>query len=231
MRAPLRGRRRAVVAVLLLGSLVAAAGGGELTVRRLTRDRIDRAAPALGGGLAVDEPGSALWHAVDGRIPRLDITARNAQVGAVGGLGVRVRLRDLRPGHGRTAVGSSSAEVAVPTGSIAAAVRARIPSLPVAGVTDDPAAGTVTVVLGAGGLGRIVLRPQLTGGRVGLGVTGASLLGRPLPSDRVGQLAAALDAATAGRPYPLAMTATALRVTDDGLRVTLTGGATTVSTP
>jgi hypothetical protein len=212
-----------VITALLLVAALTAAAGGELALRQLTRHRIEAAAPALGGGLTVEEPGSALWHALDGRIPLLDVTSHDAHLGPLTGVDVDARLHDLRLGSGPATVSASTAEVTVPTASLTAAVQAAAPSLPVDDVTGDPATGTFALSLS--GLGRVVLRPDLTAGRLSFTATAATVLGRPLPATRLDQLTTRLNTAIPHHTYPLALTPTGLRVTTDSLHLTFTGGA------
>ncbi|MER8184958.1 hypothetical protein [Kitasatospora sp. NPDC094015] len=234
-------RRRAVLAAAVAGLLlVAACGIGELTARRVLRGRVLAAAPALGDGATVGTGGGpVLWDVVRRRIPHLDIGSDRARFGRLAGLSVRARLDDVRLGA-VTGVGGIRAEVTVPLASIGAAVQAAVPSLPVGQVTADPGSGVIEVPLGRGGLGTVTLRPELTAGKVTLPVVSTTVLGRPVSPEALGGLGGAGGGTGGGvggaagfgeesaKAERLGLTATALRLDPDALRITLTGGPTTL---
>ncbi|GAA4996673.1 LmeA family phospholipid-binding protein [Kitasatospora paranensis] len=237
VRAAVRRHRVATAAGVAL-AVLCAAGAGELTARDLLRDRIAGAAPALGGDVTVGGAGgSVLWDLMTRHIPRLDVGSDHAGLGPLPDVSFRAHLDDVRlGGPGRGSVAGTRAEVTVPTGSIGAAVeavvRATHPSMPVASVDTDPAAGTVTVALGPGGVGLLTLRPAVTGGRVTLTVASLTVLGRPVAADALGGpggLGGGLGALPGPqRPYPLGLTATSVRTLPTGLTITLKGGPSTL---
>ncbi|MEY9876378.1 hypothetical protein ABH931_005888 [Streptacidiphilus sp. MAP12-33] len=220
-----RPRRRRIVAlaVVLAATAVTAAGAGEYAADRLIHDRIASAAPGLGTDLAVAESGSALWDVARQQIPRLDLTSDDATVGRLGPVSVRASLDDVRLGGTTPTVGGTTAEVSVPDQAVADAVQAAAPSVTVDAVTAQPAAGTLVVALGPGGVAQLTLRPTLTDGRVAVTTVSATVLGRPLPADRLAALTSGLARQTA-HAYPLGLRATSVTVTADGLRVRLAGG-------
>ncbi|MFG2617220.1 LmeA family phospholipid-binding protein [Streptomyces sp. NPDC048507] len=235
MRNPLRrrvramSRRRRVPAVVSAVVLLAVGGAGaaELTARAAVRDRVARAAPALGADVTVGTGGDwALWDLVNGSVPRLEISSRDARFAGLSGIRVRARLDDVRLGPAPS-VGASRALVEVSTGSIADAIRSRAPSVPVASVTTVPADGTVVAAVGPGGAGRLTLRPVLADGRVTLNVDGFTLFGRSVPAGRFapdGSGPGPGPGPGSGARYPLGLRATSLHVGAEGLDVTLTGG-------
>ncbi|MFJ1708644.1 LmeA family phospholipid-binding protein [Kitasatospora sp. NPDC088346] len=227
-----RRRRAALVSAVAALTVVAAAGAGEYAARGLIRHRVLAAAPSLGGDPAVHPDGSALWDLLHRRIPRLDVSSDDALVGPLAHASVRAHLDGVRLGGTTARVAGSHAEVTVPTASIGAAVQDAVPSMPVGAVTTDPAAGTVVVTLGRGGIGRLTLRPTLDAGRVSFPVAELTLLGRSVPPERLGAAAHGLGpAAGPQRPYPLALRATTATVLPDGVRITLDGGPADLPAP
>jgi hypothetical protein len=223
-RLALPRRRRAVaVATVLAVMALTAAGTGEYAAGRLIRDRIAAAAPGLGADLSVTEAGSALWDVVRQQIPRLDLTSDDATLGRLGPVDVQVRLDDVRFGGSAPTVGDASAAVTVPLQSVADSVQAAVPSATVDGVTADPAAGTLRVMLGPGGVVQLTLRPSLTDGRVGVTAVSADIFGEAMSADRLATLTSGLDR-RAQHAYPLGLRATSVQVDADGLRVELTAG-------
>jgi hypothetical protein len=225
------GRHR-IVSIAALLALVAgtAAGFGELAAGHMIRDRIAQAAPNLGSDLAVNESGSALWDMANKHVAHLDVSSDDATVGKLTQVSVQAKLNDVRLADHAT-VASTTAEVDVPTQSIAAAVQAEITWTTVSSVTTDPSSGTIVVDLGPGGLAQLTLKPELTHGRVTVSATSLNVLGRAVPPSAMGgetgsDMSSALGTAQA---YPLGLKATSLTVEPDSLRVSLRGGRSTMT--
>jgi hypothetical protein len=235
-----RGRFAAVRATLrrhlvltITGAVVLAtlfaAGVGELVAGHMIQDRIEHAAPSLGGDLSVSESGSALWDVMNKDIRQIQISSDDATFGQVSGVSVQAQLNDVRLG-GHAKVASSSAEITVPTQSIADAVQAKVSRTQVSSVTTDPSSGTITVALGPGGVGQLTLKPELTNGQVSMSATGLTVMGRSLPLSALGQAGSGLgQAQAAGHAYPLGLKATSLTVGTNGLQVALSGGSSTLA--
>ncbi|MGW6846451.1 LmeA family phospholipid-binding protein [Streptomyces sp. NPDC054958] len=228
-RAVLRRHLVLTITATVLLLAVLATGAAEYTVRGVIHSRVLKAAPGLGDDVAVGVAGGwALWDLAHESIPRLDVSSDDAQVGRLSQVRVRARLDDVRLG-GTTTVAGTHADVTVSTQSLAAAIRAAVPSVAVAAVTTDPARGTVLADVGPGGLGRLTLRPVLADGKVTLAVDGFTLFGRSVPTDRLGIAAGGLGPqAGAPKDYPLGLVATSAEVRPDGLHVALTGGRSTL---
>ncbi|MCX5015442.1 DUF2993 domain-containing protein [Streptomyces sp. NBC_00555] len=223
----MKRRLTKTVTVTTAVALVAALGTGaaEFTARNVIENRIAAAAPALGNDVAVGVAADwALWDLARENIPRLDISSDDARLGRLAQVRVRARLDDVRLG-GRATVGSTHAEVTVPTQSIGAAIRAAAGSVPVTAVTTDPEKGTVLAAVGPGGAGQLTLRPVLADGKVTLAVDGFTVFGRSVPASRLGMGSGGLGSEPgAPKEYPLGLRATSAEVQPDGLHVTLTGG-------
>ncbi|MFI1400438.1 LmeA family phospholipid-binding protein [Streptomyces sp. NPDC020681] len=231
LRRTLRRRPALTITTAVALAAVAAAGTGELTARHMIRSRIATAAPALGDTLTVSTGGSwALWDMTQQHIPRLEISSDDAHLGPLPQVSVDARLDDVRLGD-EARVSSTHAEVTVPTYSIGAAVQAAAPAAAVSSVATDPAGGTIAVGLGPGGQGQLTLRPAIVDGKVLFSVDGLTVFGRAVPPSRLGSIGSGLGAgagAQEGR-YPLGLKATSLRVGEDGVRVTLIGGPSTLA--
>ncbi|MFF7613940.1 LmeA family phospholipid-binding protein [Streptomyces lavendulae] len=222
-RASLRRHLLLTVTSAVAVVAVAATAAAESAADAVIRHRVAKAAPGLGDAVTVGVGGDwALWDLAHGSIPRLDVGSDDARVGRLSGVRVRARLDDVRL-DGRATVGGTRAEVTVSPGAIAGAIRAAAPSVAVASVTADPAAGTVLAAVGPGGAGQLTLRPALADGKVTLAVDGLTVFGRSVPAGRLGldRLAPGPDA---GRAYPLGLRATSADVRPDGLHVSLEGG-------
>ncbi|GAA3252729.1 LmeA family phospholipid-binding protein [Streptomyces lavendulae] len=202
---------------------VAATAAAESAADAVIRHRVAKAAPGLGDAVTVGVGDDwALWDLAHGSIPRLDVGSDDARVGRLSGVRVRARLDDVRL-DGRATVGGTRAEVTVSPGAIAGAIRAAAPSVAVASVTADPAAGTVLAADGPGGAGRLTLRPAEADGKVTLDVRQLTVFGRSVPAGRLG-LDRLVPGPDAGRAYPLGLRATSADVRPDGLHVSLEGG-------
>ncbi len=224
-------RRHLVLTVTTAVVLVTAvaAGAGELTARNMIENRIAKAAPALGGSLAVGVAGDwALRGLAQASFPRIDISSDDARLGPLPHVRVRARLDDVRLGD-RATVAGAHAQVTASPQSLAAAIRTVAPSVAVSEVTTDPAKGTILAAVGPGGAGQLTLRPVLADGKVTLAVDGLTVFGRPVPTGRLGTGDGGLgpDAGTP-KEYPLGLKATSVDVRPDGLHVALTGGPGTL---
>ncbi|WP_052849053.1 LmeA family phospholipid-binding protein [Streptomyces avicenniae] len=228
-----RPRRRTVrVTAVVLAALLLLATGAEVLARTVLHRRIAEAAErSLGDGADVSTGGLALAAAVTGRLPYIEVSGDAATVGRLGGVRVQARAEDVRAaGPGATAA-RTHAEVTVPTAAIGRAARSGDRGLPVGDVTADPAAGTLTVALGDGGLGHVTLRPVLRDGRVSTEVAGAEVLGIPLPAGTTDRIADSIGDLGGDGAYPLGLRPTTVGVTDEGIHVVLDGGPTRLETP
>ncbi|MFI9648257.1 LmeA family phospholipid-binding protein [Streptomyces sp. NPDC052040] len=219
-------RRPRAVAALALTALVLTAAGAELTARIVLHDRLAAAAGrALGSGTDIHTGGGpALLALGEGHLDTVTLHNGHARLGNLPDVSVRARLDDVHlTGRHSATVARTEAEVVVPGASLEELAAASGRRIPVTGVRLDPRAGTVVLALGQGGLARATLRPRLEDGRVTFAVESAELLGSPAPAALLDRIRTTLS----DRPrtaYPLGLKATALHITDSGLRVTLTGG-------
>ncbi|GAA2749634.1 LmeA family phospholipid-binding protein [Kitasatospora cinereorecta] len=216
-------RRRLLLGLAALTLLLPA--GAELTARHLVADRIARAvADRFGATPDVSLGGRpALLDLLDHRLPGVDLTTADARLGRIPHAVLRLHLDGVRLGPAPSLTGSR-AEVDVPTASIAAVVADAAPALTLDEARTDPAAGTLVLDLGPGGMVELTLRPSIADSRVTFSVVSLYALGRPAPPEQTAALTSRL--ATPAPAYPLALTPTSLTVTTTGLHLTLTGGPT-----
>ncbi|MFH0522315.1 DUF2993 domain-containing protein [Streptomyces sp. M41] len=213
--------------VVTLIALLLTTGAAELGARGLLESRItDAAERALGPGSDVDiEGGPALAALLQRHLDAVTVSSDDATVGRLPDVSVAARLEDLRLEGDSATVTRTEADVTIPAVSLRTLTAASGGRLPVSAVHPDEAAGTLTLTLGQGGVGRATLRPEIEQGRVALRVDSAEVLGRPVPAATADRIQAGLSAHT-DRTYPLALKATSLDVTATGLKVTLKGGRT-----
>ncbi|MFB8771306.1 LmeA family phospholipid-binding protein [Streptomyces broussonetiae] len=225
-------RRVTSVGVLVLTGLLLTASVAELAARALIGGRIeDAVGRRLGADTDVDiDGGPALLALFDRHLDAVTVTSDDATLGRIEGARVRAELYDLRLSGGSGTVGRTRAEVELPPAALKdLAGGGEAARLEVTGVRADPATDTVVLVL-SGGLGEATLRPRVEEGRVALHVDAVRVFGRDAPPALVDRFERNL-AGRDGPDYPLGLKATALDVTDTGLRVTLTGGRTRLPPP
>ncbi|WP_326597955.1 LmeA family phospholipid-binding protein [Streptomyces sp. NBC_01803] len=236
-----RGVRIALIVAAVVTGLTVAA---EVAARAVVHGRISEAAGrSLDGEVEVKTgDGLALGSLAGRHLDWIEMRGDHARIGRVTDASVRVRLNDVRldglgSGSGGT-VAATHAEVLVPTESLPA-LAGRADSggggggggggLTVGAARADPASGTVVLDIG-GGLGQVAVKPALREGRVAFEVTEASFLGMAVPGDLVERVAETLSDPTEHEEYPLALEATSVEVTEDGVEVLLDGGPAALET-
>ncbi|WP_458077877.1 LmeA family phospholipid-binding protein [Streptomyces sp. EMB26] len=229
IRTRLRRRRTTKIAAAAVLLTVALTGVGELAARNMIQNRLTKAAPSLGNATVSEGDSWALWDLANQRIPRLDVSSDDAHLGQLSPVSVKARLDDVHLGD-RPTIGSTHVQVSVPPEAIAAAIQTAAPSAQVASVTTDPASGTIRAAVGPAGGGQLTLQPVLKDGKVSVTVNELTLFGRTIPADRLGMTEDALSTAPV-KGYPLGLKATDLHVQPDSLKITLTGGPTTLPGP
>ncbi|WP_158719019.1 LmeA family phospholipid-binding protein [Streptomyces globisporus] len=225
-----RHRTATITACTLLAATITA-GAGELAARGVIHDRVAKAAPDLGSNMTVSMGGAWALRdlVVDQHIPQLDISSDSARFGPLSRVTVQAQLNDVHLNSGKATVDNTHVRVTVPTQSIASAIQATAPSVPVSSVTTDPGSGTITAAIGSGGIGLLTLHPVLKDGKASLAVDGLTVFGRSVPTSRLGMKDGDLGTASGVKQtYPLGLKASVADVQPDGLHVTLTGGPSTL---
>lgn len=224
-----------VIALACVGVLVALPVGGELLARSELehRIRVAMASRVSDGDLDIGLASRpALLQLADKRLPFVEVDAAHAHLGQVPDAAFHARLEDVRltgGAEGPAEVGSARVTVLVPSSAVAE-MAGGSGSLPVAGVRTDPGDGTLTLLIGQGGLGSVTVRPGTDGGRVAMTVTAVEVLGRPAPEAVTERIRDSVALRADPEDYPLGLRATSVRVEDDGIHVRLeTDGPATLS--
>ncbi|MEV7781070.1 DUF2993 domain-containing protein [Kitasatospora sp. NPDC088351] len=224
-----RGRIVRAVAVPVAALLVLAAGAEAVAGHVLESRITDSTTKALGTQVKVDTgSGPALLKILDRHLEHVTLSADNARLGGLSGASARITMNDVRIAEPAPSAADVKADITIPADALAAAVRDGGQSLPVGTARTDPAAGTIELGLGAGGTGRLTLKPALTEGRVTITATALQFLGRTVTGPQLDRINERLTAKKQSADYPLGLKPTALTVTPAGLALTLTAGPTTL---
>ncbi|MFJ1459593.1 DUF2993 domain-containing protein [Nocardia sp. N2S4-5] len=212
-----------IVGLVVVLAVVGTAAAAETYYRHRTEKCIaTQVERDLGSKVSVGfGPKPLLLTAFDHRIQYVDIKSDDAKFGPASDMKVHARLNDITlidNGRGGADIGSSSADATWSNAGIAQTLQGLV-----SGVQSDPASGTLDVKV-LGGIADMRLKPQIVGDRIEVTTQSAQLFGFGLPTDLVDSI---VDMMTESlQSYPLDMQPTAVRVTDDGISVSLTGGTT-----
>jgi len=221
--------RRAKWAVGIAAALLLALFVANLALGSFLRDRIgDSIGKRLDGPVEV-EIGSrpALLQLADGQLGEVEVRAPDASTCRYSSLDVEARLRDVSLG---SPASFSSAAVTIGIGPeameelVARRGNGRAAGL-LSGVAPNPAAGTVELAAGPGGLIHVALRPTLEGETIGMEVVGATALGQSLPPALLARLRDRLDFSRTLSQLPLGLEPSSVRVGEEGIVVELEAGA------
>ncbi|MCM6774841.1 DUF2993 domain-containing protein [Nocardia sp. CDC159] len=214
--------------VLILGlvialALVGTAAAAETYYRRQSSECLAaQVEKDLGSKVAVRfGPKPLLLTAIDHQVQYVDLNSDDAKFGPAVGMKVHARLNDINlvdGGRGGATVDNSSADATWSNEGIAQTLKGLV-----SGVQSDPGTGTLDVKV-LGGLADLRLRPQIVGDQIQVSTQSAQLLGLGLPTDLVDGIVQLMTQSL--QSYPLDLKPTAIKVTDSGIEVKLTGGAT-----
>ncbi|MBF6172928.1 LmeA family phospholipid-binding protein [Nocardia blacklockiae] len=210
-----------IVGLVVVLALVGTAAGAETYYRhRIERCLATQVERDLGSKVSVGfGPKPLLLTAIDHRIQYVNIDSDDAKFGPAVDMKVHVRLNDITlvdNGRGGADVGSSSADATWSNEGIAQTLSGLVSD-----VQSDPVSGTLNVKV-LGGIAGLQVKPQIVGDRIEVTTQSAQLFGLGLPTDLVDGI---VDLMTESlQSYPLDMQPTAVRVTDNGIAVSLTGG-------
>ncbi|QNT91985.1 hypothetical protein HEP81_01656 [Streptomyces griseofuscus] len=215
--------RRTVVSlasVLVLATLV---GTAEAVTRGRIADRIATAAakrlgtrPAVGLGAT-----PVLWQLARGAFADVELTADDVAARHLTGLRVDARLSQVRRSRKGGTVGSSTVTVDIGSASLVAGASAG-PAESV--VVPDPAHGRLVVHIGRAGALAVPVTPVLDGLTIRVTPGRPTFAGRPLPDALARKVTARAGRTVPLSDLPLGLAPRRLQVTDDGLRLTLSGG-------
>jgi hypothetical protein len=217
-RRPTR-RGRLILAGALAACLLAATA--ELVTRHVLEDKI---AAAVGRELSGPVSASigltpALIDAAAGQIPGVTISAPSTTLCGLHDVTATATLADVSRSHGTVATHGASVSVVLTPATLAGQLRNKYPNV---AVTTDPAAQTLLISLGRGGLVQIQERARLDGHTLRLAPAAISVLGRTLPP--TARITSKLTVSRSLTGLPLSLTPRAVSVSADGLRLDLAAG-------
>ncbi|MGV9679559.1 LmeA family phospholipid-binding protein [Nocardia sp. NPDC003482] len=226
---PPEGRPRNVRRiVLILGlvvvlALVGTAAAAETYFRRQSSNCISaQVEKELGSKVDIHfGPKPLLLTAVDHQVQYVELTSDDASFGPAQDMRVRARLNDINlidNGRGGATVDNSSADATWSNEGMAKTLSGLV-----SGVQSDPSTGTLDVKV-LGGLADLRLLPRVVGDQIQVTTQSAQLLGLGLPTDLVDGIVQTMTESL--QSYPLDLKPTDVKVTDTGIEVKLTGGAT-----
>ncbi|MGW5571796.1 LmeA family phospholipid-binding protein [Nocardia thailandica] len=222
--APRITRRTLVIALAVIAVLlVAAVGGTEAYARHQISSCISsQFEREMGSSIDVGfGPKPMLITYLDGTVGSMTVDSKDNKFGPAVGMDVHAEFTDIElhdRGRDGATIGSSSAEVTWANSGIAQTLGGMVSN-----VTSSASSGMLTMDV-LGGLAQLQVQPTVVGGNINVETKSAQLLGIGLPTDLVQGI---VDTFTASlQSYPLGLKATEVKVTDNGVTVHLSGGAT-----
>ncbi|AHH21832.1 LmeA family phospholipid-binding protein [Nocardia nova] len=221
-----RGRKIAlIVGLVVLLALVGTAAGAETYMRHKSKQCIaSQMEKELGSKVDVGfGPKPLLLTAVDHKVQYITVDSDDTKFGPAVDMKVHARVNDVKMidgGRGGSTIGSSSADATWSNDGIAQTLTGLV-----SGVESDPASGTLDVKV-LGGLADLKVQPHIVNGKIEVTTQSASLLGLGLPTDLVDNIVQSMTQSL--QTYPMGMQPTSVKVTDNGISVSLRGGPATL---
>ncbi|MBD0324495.1 MAG: DUF2993 domain-containing protein [Aldersonia sp.] len=217
-----------IVVLVVVVALAAVLVGAELYYRQSVKSCLAEQLEAeLGTQVDVGlSPKPVLLQAIDKRVPYLTVDSADSSFGPAQDMQVHVRANDIDldgAEQGAASIGSSTADIAWSDVGILATVQEQSFGGLVSGVSTSATDGTLTFDVGPAGLAQLVVRPMILAESVDVETVSAEVLGFGIPTDLVDGIVE-----TVGRSlqtYPLGMTPQSLDVHDNGITMSLAGGA------
>ncbi|QLY32235.1 DUF2993 domain-containing protein [Nocardia huaxiensis] len=227
-RAPRKRRTALIVAIVAALVIVGGLAGGEAYARNKVQNCIASSfEKQMGSKIDVSFGAKPmLLTMIDNKVGKVTIDSDDTKFGPAVGMVVHATFNDIEVKDGGKqggTIGSSEAEVTWSNEGIVQTLGGLVSSS-----TSDPAAGTLNfgVLMG---IAQLQVVPQVVGDKVDVETKSASLLGIGLPTDLVSGI---VDLMTESlQSYPMGLKPTKVEVTNDGLRVTLKGGPSTLEAP
>ncbi len=217
-----RGRIALIVGLVIILAVVATAVGTEVYARKHYSQCIaGQLEKSLGTKVSVHFGAKPLLLTYfDKKVGSVTVDSDDAQFGPAVGMKVKATLHDITINSSNATVGSSDADANWSDDGIAQTLNGLV-----SGVQSNPGAGTLEM-RALGGLAGLQLRPHIVGNQIQVDTVNANLLGFGLPTDLVDGIVKTMSESL--QTYPLGMKPTSVTVTDSGIDVGLTGGATTL---
>ncbi|GAB4589440.1 hypothetical protein Ntsu_72720 [Nocardia sp. IFM 10818] len=223
-------RKRTLLIIGLVVALLAVAGlaGGEAYARRSVENCIASGFEAeMGSQIDVSFGWKPLLITMfDGKVGKVTVDSDDTKFGPAVGMVVHATFHDIEvkdQGRQGGTIGSSSADVTWSNDGITKTLGGLVSD-----TTSDPAAGTLKFAV-LGGLAELQVQPKVVGDKVEVETMSASLLGFGLPTDLVSGIVDLLSQSL--QSYPFDMKPTSVKVTQNGLAVTLDGGRSELPAP
>lgn len=220
-RNPRRPRRRHRIILASTLAVCVLAAAAELVTRHVLEDKITAAAGKKLSGPVSASIGltPALIDAATGQIPGVTISAPSTTLCGLHDVSATATLTGVSRSHGTVTTQSTSASVVLTPAALAGQLRRKYPNV---AVTTDPAARTVVIGLGQGGLVQIQERASLNGHTLQLAPAAISVLGRAQAP--TAQITSKLTVRRSLAGLPLGLTPRSVSVTPSGLRLDLAAG-------
>ncbi len=216
-------QRVLVVALLVVAALAAALITGELYARHATKSCVaEQFKKEIGADVRVQlSPKPMLLQFVQQHVSYVDIDSDMGNFGPARGIKIHARANDIRFDDNAGSIGSSSADVEWSTSGILQTLQEQPFGALVAGVTTNPADGTLRFDVGPMGMAQLVVKPYPRNGMIQVDTMQAMVFGLGLPTDLVDGIVKTLSESL--QVYPLGMTPQSLHVTDTGISMQLAG--------
>jgi hypothetical protein len=226
--APRRGRRNVrrtvlIVGIVILLAVVGTAAGFETYARKhFSQCMATQLEKSLGTKVSVSFGAKPLLLTYfDHKVGSVTVSSDDAKFGPAVGMKVRATLNDIAMNGNSATVASSSADADWSDDGIAQTLQGLVSS-----VKSDPSSGTLDVKV-LGGLADLQLTPHIVNDKIQVDTNKATLLGViGIPDDLVDNIVKSMTQSL--QNYPLDMHPSQLTVTDSGIDVKLTGGASTL---
>nr|WP_297622613.1 DUF2993 domain-containing protein [Nocardia sp.] len=216
-----------VIGLVLALVVVGALAGGEAYARNKVENCISsQFEQQMGSKIDVSFGAKPMLLTMfDNKVGSVTVDSDDTKFGPAVGMTVHATFHDIQLQDGGKAggtVGSSEADVTWSNDGIMKTLGGLV-----SGATSDPSAGTLSFTV-LGGLAQLQVKPKVVGDKVEVETVSASFLGIGLPTDLVSGI---VDLMTQSlQTYPMGLKPTSVTVTQDGLKVGLKGGPTTLQT-
>ncbi|MET9491727.1 LmeA family phospholipid-binding protein [Nocardia sp. NPDC006630] len=217
-----------VIGLVLVLVVVGALAGGEAYARNKVGNCISsQFEQQMGSKIDVSFGAKPmLLTMIDNKVGSVTVDSDDTKFGPAVGMTVHATFHDIELQDGGKAggtIGSSEAQVTWSNDGIVKTLGGLVSA-----AASDPSAGTLSFTV-LGGLAQLQVKPKVVGDKVEVETMSASFLGIGLPTDLVSGI---VDLMTQSlQTYPMGLKPTGVAVTQDGLKVSLQGGPTTLQAP
>ncbi|MBJ8347843.1 DUF2993 domain-containing protein [Antrihabitans sp. YC2-6] len=217
--------RVVLISSLVVVALVAALLAGEFLARHTVKKCMaEQFETDLGTNVDIGLSAKPmLLQLVDKEVPYITVDSDDTAFGPAKDMQVHARVDDIvitDSSNSSGTIGSSSADIDWPTAGITATMQDQPLFGMITGVTANKTDGTLRFEVGP--LAELTVRPYIQGGRVEVETMNARVLVIGLPTELVDGVVKVITDSL--QVYPIGMTPKSLKVTDEGLEMSLAGG-------